>query len=89
MTRTVAHNPAIAADWLRSGSLCERPPGVWQVRVSIGRDPVSHRYQYASTTVRGGRREANRAGFEGPTEAAGSDLDAYDDQLRRRRRSSS
>ena len=36
VTRTVVHNPAMVADWLRLGTLRERPPGVWQVGVSIG-----------------------------------------------------
>lgn len=43
------------------GSIRERSPGVWQVRVSIGRDPQTQKYQYASATVRGGRRDAQRA----------------------------
>lgn len=43
------------------GSIRERSPGVWQVRVSLGRDPQTKRYQYATTTVRGGRRDAQRA----------------------------
>jgi len=43
-----------------SGSLRERSPGVWQVRVSLGRDPKTHRYRYAHATVHGGRRAAQR-----------------------------
>ena len=43
-----------------SGSLRERSPGVWQVRVSLGRDPKTHRYRYAHVTVHGGRRAAQR-----------------------------
>ena len=42
------------------GSLRERSPGVWQVRVSLGRDPATKRYRYVSATVRGGRRLAQR-----------------------------
>jgi len=34
---------------------------VWQVRVSLGRSPATGHYSYASTTVRGGRRDAQRA----------------------------
>jgi len=43
------------------GSLRERSPGVWQVRVSLGRDPATHRYRYAAATVRGTKRDAQRA----------------------------
>jgi integrase len=55
------HNLSIIAT-LKSvqGSLRERSPGVWQVRVSIGRDPKTKRYIYASSTIRGGRRAAQR-----------------------------
>jgi integrase len=49
-------------DTLKSvqGSLRERSPGVWQVRVSLGRDPATKRYRYVTTTVHGGRRAAQR-----------------------------
>jgi integrase len=49
-------------DTLKSvqGSLRERSPGVWQVRVSLGRDPKTKRYRYVATTVHGGRRAAQR-----------------------------
>ena len=40
------------------GSLRERSPGVWQVRVSLGRDPATHRYRYAAATVRGTKTDA-------------------------------
>jgi len=43
------------------GSLRERSPGVWQVRVALGRDPATGGYRYAATTVHGGRRAAQRA----------------------------
>ncbi len=43
------------------GSLRERSPGVWQVGVSLGRDPATHRYRYAAATVRGAKRDAQRA----------------------------
>ena len=39
------------------GSLRDRSPGVWHVRVSLGRDPASGRHRYTTTTVRGGRRK--------------------------------
>ena len=55
------HTQATVAGWLRPGSLRERSPGVWQVRVSLGRDPATHRYRYAAATVRGTKRDAQRA----------------------------
>ena len=61
MTDRLAHNLSIIAT-LKSvqGSLRERSPGVWQVRVALGRDPTTHRYRYAHATVHGGRRDAQR-----------------------------
>ncbi|HEX4175125.1 MAG TPA: tyrosine-type recombinase/integrase [Acidimicrobiales bacterium] len=53
-----------------SGSLRERSPGVWQVRVSLGRDPSTHRYRYAHATVHGGRRDAQREAARLASEAA-------------------
>jgi hypothetical protein len=38
------------------------------VRVSVGRDPTTRRYQYASRTVRGTKRDAQRAAAELVTE---------------------
>ena len=43
------------------GSLRERQPGVWQIRVCAGRDPVTRRFRYVTRTVRGGKRDAQRA----------------------------
>jgi integrase len=43
------------------GGLRERSPGVWEVRVERGRDPVTGRRLQKSRTVRGGKREAQRA----------------------------
>ena len=40
------------------GSLRERSPGVWEVRVETGRDPVSGRRRQLSRSVRGTKREA-------------------------------
>ena len=59
-------------DTLKSvqGSLRERSPGVWQVRVSLGRDPTTKRYRYVSVTVRGGRRAAQREAARLVKEAA-------------------
>lgn len=39
----------------------ERQPGVWQVRVCAGRDPVTYRFRYVTKTVHGGKRDAQRA----------------------------
>ena len=44
-----------------AGSIRERAPGVWQVRVSLGRDRGTGRYAYASETVHGTKRDAQRA----------------------------
>ena len=60
-TRAVAHISGLVADWLRSGSLRERSPGVWQARVSLGRDPATRRYRYAAAAVGGTKRDAQRA----------------------------
>jgi hypothetical protein len=35
-------------------------PGVWQVRVSLGRDPATRRYRTIAREVPGGRRDAER-----------------------------
>ncbi len=40
------------------GSMRQRRPGVWEVRVAVGRDPVSGRSQYRSLTVHGDREGA-------------------------------
>ena len=42
------------------GSLRERSQDVWQVRVSLGPDPKSKRYEYVTATVRRGRRAAEQ-----------------------------
>lgn len=44
-----------------SGSIVERGPGRWQVTVSSGRDPRTGKRQRRRFTVRGVRREAQRA----------------------------
>jgi integrase len=36
----------------------ERSPGVWELRVYRGRDPVTKKQRYASSTIRGGKRQA-------------------------------
>ena len=46
------------------GSLRERQPGVWQVRVCAGRSPVDGQWRYVTKTVRGGKREAQRVAAE-------------------------
>ena len=42
------------------GSLREKGPGHWQVRISLGRDPVAGRYRYLHRDFRGTKREAQR-----------------------------
>ena len=61
LTDRLVHNLSIVTT-LKSvqGSLRERSQGVWQVRVSLGLDPTTKRYVYVSTTVRAGRRAAQR-----------------------------
>ena len=39
----------------------ERRPGMWQLRVYLGVDPVSGKKRYAGRSVEGGKREAQRA----------------------------
>lgn len=46
------------------GSLRQRGPNVWQIRVSAGRDPATGRYRYVSRTVEGGKRAAQLAAAE-------------------------
>ena len=43
------------------GSIRERGDGNWQVRVSLGRDPSTGRYQYVARSVHGTKRDAQRA----------------------------
>jgi len=43
------------------GSIRARQPGVWELRVFIGRDPVTGRKQYRSSTFRGRRSDAQTA----------------------------
>ena len=43
------------------GSMRQRRPGVWEVRVAVGRDPVSGRSRYRSLTVHGDREVAQTA----------------------------
>ena len=44
------------------GSLRQRRPGVWEVRVAVGQDPDSGRSRYLSFSVHGDRDEAQAAG---------------------------
>lgn len=43
------------------GSMRERKPRVWELRVYTGRDPLTKRPRQVSRTFRGGKREASRA----------------------------
>jgi integrase len=42
------------------GNVRQRGAASWELRVFIGRDPVTGRKRYVTKTVRGGKREANR-----------------------------
>src|SRR6516225_8786456 len=50
------------------GSIRQRGANSWLVRVSVGRDPTTGRYHYVSRTVRGTKRDAQRAAAELVTE---------------------
>lgn len=43
------------------GTKREIRPGVWEIRVPLGKDPATGRYRQLSRTVHGGARDANRA----------------------------
>jgi integrase len=43
-----------------SGSIREKRPGVWELRVFVGRDPVTRKFRYSSRSVSGTKREAQR-----------------------------
>jgi integrase len=73
----------------------ERTPGVWQVTVSTGRDPLTGHYGQISRHVHGSRRTANQLAAELATEVAqnlagstkgsvGHLLDAFMDHARAR-----
>jgi integrase len=51
-----------------SGSIREKGPNRWQIRVSGGRDPGTGRYRYVHKTVEGSKRVAQRAADELATE---------------------
>lgn len=53
-----------------AGSVREKRPGVWQVRVSVGRDPDTGKYRTIAREVHGGRRDAERAAAKLVTEIA-------------------
>lgn len=44
-----------------TGSLRQRGPNTWELRVSLGVDPVTRRYRQATKTVRGNKTDARRA----------------------------
>lgn len=44
-----------------AGSMRQRGTESWELRVHVGRDPETGKKQYATKTVRGSRREAERA----------------------------
>ena len=39
----------------------QRSPGVWELIVSVGRDPLTGKWRHKSRTLRGTKREAQRA----------------------------
>ena len=43
-----------------AGRIREKRPGVWEVSVEVGRDPVTGRRRQLSRTVRGGKRDAQQ-----------------------------
>jgi integrase len=51
-----------------AGSVRQRGPNRWQVRVSAGRDPATNRYRYVTRSIEGGKRDALRAATELETE---------------------
>jgi hypothetical protein len=57
----VVRTVALMRDARGSGSLRQRRPGVWEVRVAVGPDPVSGRPRYRSLTVHGDRQSAQAA----------------------------
>src|SRR5437899_2585888 len=44
-----------------TGSVRQRAPGSWELRVHAGRDPLTGRKRYAQRTVKGTKREAEAA----------------------------
>jgi hypothetical protein len=42
------------------GTIKSRSPGSYRIRYSLGRDPVSGKRRFASTTIRGTRKDAER-----------------------------
>jgi len=57
----VVRTVALMRDARGGGSLRQRRPGVREVRVAVGPDPVSGRSRYRSLTVRGDRESAQEA----------------------------
>src|SRR5664279_5677941 len=57
----VVRTVALMRDARGGGSMRQRRPGVWEVRVAISPDPVSGRSRYRSLTVHGGRESAQAA----------------------------
>jgi len=49
---------------LMRGTVRERQPGVWEIRVYVGRDPVTNTPRQVSRTVRGGKRAAQAKAAE-------------------------
>lgn len=70
-----------------AGTMRERSPGVWELRVHLGRDPVTKKRIDVSRTFRGGERAAGRALAQLVTESEQLALerlrpaDAVDDRM--------
>jgi integrase len=52
-----------------SGSIRSREPGVWEARISAGRDPVTGKQRQISRTIRGSKRNAQKVLNEMAVEA--------------------
>ena len=60
------------------GSMRETRPGVWELRVHLGRDPLSGKIQQRSRYFEGGKRQARAALSEFEAETAGHRAPATD-----------
>jgi integrase len=60
------------------GSMREKKPGIWELRVHLGRDPLSGKIQQRSRSFTGGKRQARAALSEFEAETAGHRAPATD-----------
>ena len=54
-------SPKEVYTFFMAGSLREKRPGVWELRVRLGFNPISGKYERFSKTFHGGKREASKA----------------------------